>query len=758
MTVSSQTSSETFYGNSVTTVWDLPFRFFDNGDIVVLLVDPILQTTTPLVLGTDYTLTGAGLPEQFGTAPGKITTTVPVATGKQLLVERVMAAEQLTDIVNQGQFFPEVHEDVFDRLTMLIQQSNTDFSRALKRPPGKDYFDAQGYRISNVGNPTQDQDAVTKLYNEQYIAGLLSTFTGPLNNAANVMYIYPNGVARSVQSLSSYTDPLLGSKGIGHYKDGVTQWTVKDAINASDAAIAVNAGNIANNTAAITQLNFDTQLNRAQPLFSRSCNVLNAGHGVNIISDSIGAGAYQGNVWQNGWPSLLAKAIRHQFGAYNVGAIPMDSLFNPVPAYNTDQVHAVLWTGNWGTRVGNGPANGLYDWPVGLTGAAAGDAINGKTVTSSTNGAYVEITVPSFNQFVNIYYVGQPGGGKFDVSVNGVIVSELNTAITPKTYNLQYTLIAVDGGQGETVIRLTKKDSLPTEIQPVVRYQKIAGNPNEHFQLMNVNNFSISGRQLATMTEAGIIAATNCACVVLALGYNDVLADTDDTYYAAYLQRINWFIQYANVFRCLVVVADFCWYASPTGRRRAQLKRVATDTRGLYLGFPDKFYPQGQIPVDTTPAASELISPLNLFADNAHPNFKGNEMIFSAIANALGLFVNTRRSAILNDMPYPLKLSGVVKNKAGDISSVTRTNNGLLYSVGVTNNGANFASGSTALYTLPAKFYPSPAVRASTDVLRVTSAGVIDNMITTLVDGSGTGVVVNASVIEGSFVIADKTA
>jgi len=132
MTVSSQTNNESYDGNGVTTVWDLPFRFFDNGDIFVYLLDPAAETTTLLALGTDYTLTGAGLPEQFGSSPGKITTTVPVANGKTLYVERVMEAEQLTDIVNQGRFFPEVHEDVFDRLTMLIQQGEARLRGAIR--------------------------------------------------------------------------------------------------------------------------------------------------------------------------------------------------------------------------------------------------------------------------------------------------------------------------------------------------------------------------------------------------------------------------------------------------------------------------------------------------------------------------------------------------------------------------------------------------------------------------------------------------
>lgn len=164
MTVSSQTSNETFNGNGVTTVWDLPFRFFENTDIFAYLIDPVLQTATPLALGTDYTLTGAGLPEQFGTAPGKIITTVAVAGGKKLYVKRVMDVEQNTDIINQGRFFPEVHEDVFDRLTMLVQQLDTGLEDSLKLNAARFGWDFLGLRGTNVGEPINPTDAATKGY------------------------------------------------------------------------------------------------------------------------------------------------------------------------------------------------------------------------------------------------------------------------------------------------------------------------------------------------------------------------------------------------------------------------------------------------------------------------------------------------------------------------------------------------------------------------------------------------------------------
>ena len=132
MTVSSQTSTATFVGNGVATAFPLPFRFFDNGDIRAYFIDSVTGAATQMVLGTDYTLIGAGEPEVDGNALSLLTTTAPLASMRGLYVERVMPQVQETDIVNQGQFFASTHEDVFDRLTMLIQQANANSAGAIR--------------------------------------------------------------------------------------------------------------------------------------------------------------------------------------------------------------------------------------------------------------------------------------------------------------------------------------------------------------------------------------------------------------------------------------------------------------------------------------------------------------------------------------------------------------------------------------------------------------------------------------------------
>jgi len=132
MTVSSQTNKIRIVGNGVASAFPLPFRFFANSEINALFVERATGVTTPAVIGADYTLTGAGDPEVNGNATGVLTTTVPLAATRDLIILRTLPTIQATDIVNQGEFFASTHEDVFDRLTMIAQQQQEELSRAVK--------------------------------------------------------------------------------------------------------------------------------------------------------------------------------------------------------------------------------------------------------------------------------------------------------------------------------------------------------------------------------------------------------------------------------------------------------------------------------------------------------------------------------------------------------------------------------------------------------------------------------------------------
>lgn len=196
MTVNSIDSTAEFVTNGVTTNYPFFFKFLANEDLVVTYVDP-LGVSSILTFGTQYTVNGVG-----NDSGGSIVTSTALAGPGQLVVSREMEAFQQTSLRNQGKFLAETHEDVFDKLTMLIQQGLSTFKRALIRPLGRDYFFAENRRITSVADPVEGQDAANKRWSMTYIANLLSSITGPINNALNILYLQglPGSVARTVQS------------------------------------------------------------------------------------------------------------------------------------------------------------------------------------------------------------------------------------------------------------------------------------------------------------------------------------------------------------------------------------------------------------------------------------------------------------------------------------------------------------------------------------------------------------------------------
>ncbi|WP_447885140.1 glycosyl hydrolase family 28 protein [Serratia fonticola] len=165
MTVSTEVSREEYTGNGVTTDFDYRFRVFSAEDLVVSVADTT-ETITVLTLNTDYTVTGAG-----SRTGGKVKLLSPLAFNWRISIERALPVTQETDIRNQGNFFPEVHEDAFDKLTMLIQQVWSYFWLALRRPNWlAKYYDAKGYQIASVGDPHNPQDAATKNYVDSQVA------------------------------------------------------------------------------------------------------------------------------------------------------------------------------------------------------------------------------------------------------------------------------------------------------------------------------------------------------------------------------------------------------------------------------------------------------------------------------------------------------------------------------------------------------------------------------------------------------------
>ncbi|HAE3814195.1 TPA_asm: hypothetical protein GNC16_004796 [Salmonella enterica subsp. enterica serovar Typhimurium] len=159
MTVSTEVDHNDYTGNGVTTSFPYTFRIFKKSDLVVQVAD-LSENITELVLDTDYTVTGAG-----GYTGGNVILSTPLTSGYQISISRELPVTQETDLRNQGKFFAEVHEDAFDKLTMLIQQVRSWLRLALRKPSFvANYYDAMNNYIRNLRDPRDLQDAATKNY------------------------------------------------------------------------------------------------------------------------------------------------------------------------------------------------------------------------------------------------------------------------------------------------------------------------------------------------------------------------------------------------------------------------------------------------------------------------------------------------------------------------------------------------------------------------------------------------------------------
>lgn len=207
MTVSTEVNQAAYTGNGVTTVFPYTFRILNASNLTVTRID-LQEVETVLTLGTDYTVAGAG-----SYNGGAVTLPQPLLNGYSLVIERDLAIVQETDLRNQGTFFAEVHEDAFDYLTMIIQQVASWFGLALRRPTIKsNFYDAKQYRIANLANPVNEQDAVNnrsmRSYVEKMIAGVVGGFGWFIQAGAGAIYRTFQDKMRDAVSVRDF--PIVG--------------------------------------------------------------------------------------------------------------------------------------------------------------------------------------------------------------------------------------------------------------------------------------------------------------------------------------------------------------------------------------------------------------------------------------------------------------------------------------------------------------------------------------------------------------------
>ena len=127
MSISNTNSRNNYTGNNSTDTYNYTFRIFNQEDLLVTVRDTDDVETT-LELTTDYTVTGVG----SLTGGTIVLVDGNLAAGYVLSIRRVVELVQETDIRNQGAFYPEIHEDQFDRGVMMAQQQQDEVDRSVK--------------------------------------------------------------------------------------------------------------------------------------------------------------------------------------------------------------------------------------------------------------------------------------------------------------------------------------------------------------------------------------------------------------------------------------------------------------------------------------------------------------------------------------------------------------------------------------------------------------------------------------------------
>lgn len=154
MSVPNQTPYIIYNANGLTTVFPFEFYIISASDIQVTLNG---ETVT-----SGYSVSGVG-----NVSGGDVIFLTPPVSGTVVMLERVVTTYRLTDYQDNGDLLADTVNKDFDRLWMAIQRSFIYLGLALRRPLLGGPFDAEGYRIANLGDPVDDRDAATKKWVQQ---------------------------------------------------------------------------------------------------------------------------------------------------------------------------------------------------------------------------------------------------------------------------------------------------------------------------------------------------------------------------------------------------------------------------------------------------------------------------------------------------------------------------------------------------------------------------------------------------------------
>tara|TARA_Y100001001_G_scaffold136535_1_gene137967 strand:+ start:1420 stop:2100 length:681 start_codon:yes stop_codon:yes gene_type:complete len=200
MTVSTSANRVEYNGsNGVVKAFPVPFPVLDERHLSVWLTDRTSFADVLQVLNSNYTV---------DITPGDNQTSVVnfvVAPTKSnfVTIARVVPITQETDYVANDAFPAELHEDAIDKLTMICQQLDDQYSRGVSIP------------ITSLASPplVADLPGVTNVFPAQITSSStngLSTFAEQEPIASGGWQVKSGGVTGAAREISGCYDTYLG--------------------------------------------------------------------------------------------------------------------------------------------------------------------------------------------------------------------------------------------------------------------------------------------------------------------------------------------------------------------------------------------------------------------------------------------------------------------------------------------------------------------------------------------------------------------
>jgi hypothetical protein len=432
-----------YTGNGATTVYAFTFRIEDASELRVVKRDTSTPPVeTPLVLTTDYTVSGVGV--DLG---GSITLTTVLPLNYKLTILGVPAASQETDFQNQGSFYPKLHEKAFDKVTRLCQRIAEQITRCVLQPEteaGSSYtlpaaaqranqflgFDANGAPIAAQPSNTVVSSFMQTVLDDADAATARSTlgFTGTGGTAATGNIQDLAVTAQKVGSGSAALGQMLQADGAG----GASFRTLDGSADLRNLGLSASVATNALTVAMKTKAGTDPTLSDAAVINFRSSTSTTGTYNRRTVTGALSLTIPSGTTigTANG-----AQAYIYVYALDNGGTVELGvslSLFDEGSVQNTTAISGgsagtVLYSQNARTGV-----------PVRLIGRL--------TVTETTAGTWA--SAPSEASPTPLRTPGLPTIQKF--TVTGITTGSLFTISTSTTCAVGDTY--TNGGQTFTVL------------------------------------------------------------------------------------------------------------------------------------------------------------------------------------------------------------------------------------------------------------------------------------------------------------------